>query len=107
VNSISYVLTEKNKNAWHSINGSDQRIVMCPQPEEHNDGGGGDFNDLPKGPIGEVVGRILECEVRYNAWTLMHRYHKVKELLTCGKVDITSRDQVVYFYIWLRYSFTK
>ena len=57
--------------------------------------------------MGEVVSRILECEVRYNAWTLMHRYHKVKELLTCGKVDITSRDQVVYFYIWLRYSFTK
>lgn len=80
---------------------------MCPQPEEEHHQEGGDFTGLPKGPMGEVVSRILECEVRYNAWTLMHRYHKVKELLTCGKVDITSRDQVVYFYIWLRYSFTK
>ena len=30
INSISFVLTEKNKNCWHSINGQDQRIVMCP-----------------------------------------------------------------------------
>ena len=104
INSISFVLTEKNKNCWHSINGQDQRIVMCPQPEEENNG---EFAGVPKGPIGEVVSNILVCECKYDMWTLMHRYFKVKELISCGKVDIASRDHVVYFYIWLRYSFSK
>ena len=77
---------------------------MCPQPEEDNNG---EFSGVPKGPIGDVVNGILTVEVKYDMWTLMHRYFKVKELLSCGKVDIQNRDHVVYFYIWLRYSFSK
>ena len=30
ITSISYVLTEKNKNCWHSIGGGDQVIVFSP-----------------------------------------------------------------------------
>jgi hypothetical protein len=77
---------------------------MCPQPEEENTG---EFAGVPKGQIGEVVNNILVCEVKYDMWTLMHRYFKVKELLSSGKIDIASRDHVVFFYIWLRYSFSK
>jgi hypothetical protein len=54
VNSICFVLTEKNKNVWHSINGCDQRIIMCPQPEEEG-ADSGEWEGLPKGGIGEVV----------------------------------------------------
>jgi len=37
----------------------------------------------------------------------MHRYFLCRDLFTSGKVDARSRDNVVYLYIWLRYSFTK
>ena len=40
VNSLSYVLTEKQKNAWHNVGGSDQCIVMCPSAEPQGGGGG-------------------------------------------------------------------
>ena len=30
VTSLSYVLTEKNKNVWHKPGGIDQTIVLCP-----------------------------------------------------------------------------
>ena len=31
VNSISFVITEKTKNVWHSINGQDSTIQFCPE----------------------------------------------------------------------------
>jgi len=40
-------------------------------------------------------------------WTLHHRYHKCKDILNSGMVDIQSTDNVAYVYIWLRYSFIR
>ena len=37
----------------------------------------------------------------------MHRYYKCKELIQSPNVDVLNRDHIVYFYIWLRYSFSK
>ena len=33
ITSISFVLTEKNKNIWHNPDGQDQVIVFCPNPQ--------------------------------------------------------------------------
>ena len=49
----------------------------------------------------------MDAEVNYGSWTLMHRYFRCRDLLKSGKVDLASRDHVVFFYIWLRYSFTR
>ena len=65
------------------------------------------FAGVPRGKIGEAVDEILDCEVNYNSWTLMHRYHRCRDILRGGKVDVTSRDHVVFLFIWLRYSFTR
>jgi hypothetical protein len=103
VTSISFVLTEKKKNVWHSVGGKDQVIAFCPNPEPevaHVEG-------TPRGKIGEVVQQIVDCEVHKDSWTLMHRYCMCRDLLSSGKVDTRSCDNVVYVYIWLRYSFTK
>jgi alpha-glucan,water dikinase len=40
-------------------------------------------------------------------WTLMHRYFKARDLFTSGLFDIGNRDHLAYFYIWLRYSFSR
>lgn len=103
VTSISFVLTEKGKNVWHSPGGKDSVIAFCPNPEPEiaNVEGG------PKGKIGEVFQQIVDCEVHKSSWTLMHRYYMCRDLLKSDKVDSKSCDNVVYFYIWLRYSFTK
>ena len=95
---------EKNKNVWTSLDGRDKVIVFCPNNEPQH---GGEFAGTPKGKIGIAVNEILNCEVNYNMWTLMHRYHKCRDILSSGNVDISNRDNVAYVYIWLRYSFTK
>ena len=53
VHSISFVITEKNKNLWHSINGTDTVITFCPEPEVI--ASAGDGGQLPRGIIGEAV----------------------------------------------------
>lgn len=37
----------------------------------------------------------------------MHRYFMCRDLCKSDKVDTKSSNNVVYLYIWLRYSFTK
>lgn len=103
VTSISFVFTEKKKNLWHSVGGKDQVIAFCPNPEPEV----AQMEGAPRGKIGEAVTQIVDCEVHKSSWTLMHRYFMCKELLSSGKVDTRSCDNVVYIYIWLRYSFTK
>ena len=103
VTSISFVLTEKNKNVWHSLGGKDSVIAFCPNPEPEVT----KIEGAPRGKIGEVVSQIIDCEVHKSSWTLMHRYYMCRDLLKSDKVDTKSCDNVVYFYIWLRYSFTK
>ena len=106
VTSISWVLTEKNKQCWHNVGGIDQHIVMCPSAEEEHYHGDG-FEGVPSGKIGEAVNSILTMECTWNSITLKKRYDKCIELLKSGLADTTDREHVAYFYIWLRYSFSK
>jgi alpha-glucan,water dikinase len=62
---------------------------------------------VPRGKIGEAVSEILDCEINYREWTLMHRYFRCRDIMKGGKLDMNNRDHVVYIYIWLRYSFTR
>lgn len=105
VTSISFVINEKKKNQWTSLDGRDKVIVFCPNDEPQH--GNGEFPGAPKGKIGYAVNDILNCEVNYDMWTLKHRYHKCKDIFCSGNVDISNRDNVAYIYIWLRYSFMK
>jgi alpha-glucan,water dikinase len=77
---------------------------MEPEPTGDADG---KWPGAPSGKIGYVVGEILNCEVKASSWTLMHRYHRCKDLLRGGNMDVANRDHVAYLYIWLRYSFSR
>ena len=77
-------------------------IVFCPNDEPAH--GGGEFAGAPKGKIGIAVNDILNVECNYDMWTLMHRYHKCKDIFASGNVDMTNRDNIAYIFIWLRYS---
>jgi len=105
VTSISFVLCEKNKNVWTSLDGNDKVITFCPNAEPEH--AGGSLPGVPRGKIGEAVSEILDCEVNYHMWTLMHRYHRCRDIFSSGKIDLANRDNVAYVYIWLRYSFTR
>ena len=105
---MNFVLHEKNKNIWTKIENKDKTLVFCPQPES-GPGivAGADPSLLPRGKIGEVVSEILDAEVNYESWTLMHRYDRCREILKSGRIDSLNRDHMAYIYIWLRYSFTR
>jgi hypothetical protein len=69
---------EKAKNLWHSIDGQDKLILLCPGSSS---GGNGEFVGAPEGGIGEIVGEIYSMEVKWERITLAQRYNKVRELL--------------------------
>jgi hypothetical protein len=108
ITSISFVVMEPGKNLWHSPEGVDQVMVFSPNKDfDEPASGGGGFDGVPRGQLGEVVNDILNFEVHCSHMTLMHRYFKARDVMKGGRMDMTNRDHVVYFYIWLRYSFTK
>jgi hypothetical protein len=78
IKSMSFVLMEKNKNLWHSINGKDQSVIMTPDKFGSANGA---FIGVPQGPIGDIVNQIYEVEVKWERWTLACRYNKIKDLL--------------------------
>ena len=94
---------EKAKNIWHSIDGQDKQILLCPGSSSE---GNGEFVGVPEGSIGEIVGDIYFIEVKWESITLAQRYNKIRDLLQGGKFDNLDRDHLAYFFIHLRYSFT-
>jgi len=75
--------------------------------EEQQSGGDLDAELLPLGKkLGEIVSEIIQCEVVYNSWTLMHRYFRCRDILK-DKLDINNRDYAAFLMIWLRYSFIR
>jgi len=62
---------------------------------------------LPLGKkLADVVQEIIQCETVYNAWTLMHRYFRCRDILK-DKVVLEDRNYTAFLFIWLRYSFIR
>lgn len=62
---------------------------------------------LPLGKkIGELVSEIIQCEVVYQSWTLMHRYFRCRDILR-DKVDLRDANYATILLVWLRYSFIR
>ena len=59
---------------------------------------------------------VIECEVHYGSWTLMHRYNKCSEIINnfiinddnnSDNSEINKNEMWIWIYIWLRYSFLR
>ena len=62
---------------------------------------------LPFGKkLGEYVNEIIQCEVVYNSWTLMHRYHRCRDMLK-DRSDLRDVSYASFLLVWLRYSFIR
>lgn len=61
ITSISFVLTEKNKNIWHSPGGKDRVVIFSPNAAAENSGPENvlEIPGIPRGKIGEAVTEIL------------------------------------------------
>lgn len=102
VKSISYVLHEPKKNAWHNNWGKDYHIKFMIESEGNHVHRGKGF---PFGKLGDVVAEIIECEtvyvslsLRFNSdvqgsWTLMHRYGRCKDILQ-GRIEQENREHM-------------
>lgn len=53
----------------------------------------------------DFVEGIIDCEVNYGSWTLMHRYNKCYDIL--NSIDIGDVDKLLWLFIWLRYSYIR
>lgn len=62
-------------------------------------------DELTEAEIPHFVREVIDCEVNYGSWTLMHRYNKCFDIL--NSVDVHDSHPIIYLYIWLRYSYTR
>ena len=56
--------------------------------------------------LGEFVNEIIQCEVVYQSWTLMHRYFRCRDMLK-DRVDLRDVNFASVLLVWLRYSFIR
>ena len=54
----------------------------------------------------DIADKIIEVEVEYGSWTLMHRYNMANDLLQSRR-DQLDADLMQLLYVWLRYSYTR
>lgn len=63
------------------------------------------IKDLSIKEIPEWVASVIDAEMNYGSWTLMHRYNKCFDVL--DSVDIHDSHHLIYVFIWLRYNYTR
>ena len=62
---------------------------------------------LPLGKkLGEYINEVIECEVVYSSWTLMHRYFRCRDMLK-DRTDLRDVNFPTVLLVWLRYSFIR
>ena len=62
---------------------------------------------LPLGKkLGELISEIIQCEVVYQSWTLMHRYFRCRDILK-DRMDLRDVNFASVLLVWLRYSFIR
>lgn len=79
-------------------NGGDIFVSLTPPPPLPGFKKGEDVSDICK----EVLDGIIEREVEYGSWTLMHRYSYANQLIS----NVIKEDQDAWstMYVWMRYS---
>ena len=105
--SLNFLLHEPEKDWRHSMGEGNRVIVLSPSAANFTKVIAKSMAGLPTSEIVSVVDEILQFEVYANKMTLMHRYHKAREILQSDRLDFTNREHVAFLYTWLRYSFTK
>ncbi len=79
-------------------NGGDIYVALTPPPPLPGFKKGESVSDVCK----EMLDGIIEREVEYGSWTLMHRYSHASHLIN----DVIKEDQDCWsaMYVWMRYS---
>eukprot|EP00172_Hildenbrandia_rubra_P001632 Plantae.Rhodophyta-Hildenbrandia_rubra.ctg2205.p1 GENE.Plantae.Rhodophyta-Hildenbrandia_rubra.ctg2205~~Plantae.Rhodophyta-Hildenbrandia_rubra.ctg2205.p1 ORF type:complete len:1361 (+),score=243.71 Plantae.Rhodophyta-Hildenbrandia_rubra.ctg2205:378-4460(+) len=78
--------------------GGDIAVALTPAPPLPGLGPKDDISEVAK----SAVEQIIEREVEYDSWTLMHRYKFASQLI--NSVIGEDQDAWAAIYVWLRYS---
>jgi alpha-glucan, water dikinase len=100
---------EPVKNWWHNNNHANFQIplALTQKPDPVVEAGAVDPDLLSLGlKLADVVTQIIQCETVYESWTLMHRYHRCRDILK-DKAQLDDCSYAAFMYIWLRYSFIR
>jgi alpha-glucan,water dikinase len=89
--SISYVL--RKDSTWFNNGGQNFNVILKEPPKPEN---------LPGGSIGSMVNEIIQAEVEYGSWTLMHRFRLCKQWLE--RIGPGDLEGLSWIYVWMRYS---
>ena len=56
--------------------------------------------------VPEFMLDVINCELNYGSWTLMHRYNKCSDIIRNWDLKIDN-EKWIWILIWLRYSFLR
>jgi alpha-glucan,water dikinase len=96
---LTFVLFNPELNRWYSAEGGGNFVLRMDLDS---------FSDLP-GSVGkyEDIGqKIIEVEVEYGSWTLMHRYNLANDIIQ-SSISRLDADLLQIIFVWLRYSFLR
>eukprot|EP00798_Chlamydomonas_sp_ICE-L_P029012 gene29012-32203_t len=107
---LTFVLRSKDHTMWYK-DAADNFLVPLPSKQRpHIDLSLFDPCAAFEDELSKIIVEcetIIECEVKYDMWALMHRYNKASDLINetlNGYFEMDSADAMARIYIWLRYS---
>ena len=117
IQALNFVVLEQKKNWWHNNGGQNYQVPLAissnqpsqdmPVGEENPGMDNVDKELLHLGKkLGEYVSEIIQCEVVYQSWTLMHRYFRCRDMLK-DRTDLRDVNFAAVLLVWLRYSFIR
>src|SRR5262249_23858223 len=89
---VKFVLHQTASGQWLKSAG---REMLLPLLEPGPDG------RLPSPRLQYLAEQIVSAEVGSSSWTLMHRFHRCRELLEQAQ---DNADALALLFVWLRYS---
>ena len=96
---VTFVLFNPELNRWYRAEGGGNFVLRMDLES---------FSQLP-GSVGkheDVAQKIIEVEVEYGSWTLMHRYNLANDILR-NSMSALDADLLQLVFVWLRYSFLR
>ncbi|KAF6001727.1 hypothetical protein F1559_002385 [Cyanidiococcus yangmingshanensis] len=96
---ITFVLFSPELNHWYCAEGGGNFVLRMDLDS---------FSDLP-GSVGkheDIAQKIIEVEVEYGSWTLMHRYNLANDIIQ-NSLSHLDADLLQMIFVWLRYSFLR
>ena len=95
---ITFVFHNLSNEQWYNNHGSNYILELIPRQKKK-------VQDNSKIIIPDCIIDGMDCEANAGSWCLMFRYQKIRDSIF--QLDLDDPNEIIWIYLWLRYSFKK